>query len=250
MNADLMGLTNYIGAMGRGVMRALWPERCPVCGAPAGEEEAMCPGCRALLPALQAPVCAICGRALSEASRPLSGVCGYCELGPPAYAQARSYGVYDGLLARLIRDFKFHGKRSLLPALKGFMLEADERWYQGVGADAVVPVPLHRRRLGERGFNQAADLARPVARRRRVPLLTGALVRVRETEPQYGLTFNQRRENVKGAFQVVRPRSMAGRKILLVDDILTTGVTVNESVKALKKAGAREVTVLTLARTA
>jgi len=186
---------------------------------------------------------------MSDVSRPASGVCGFCESDRPAYNMARACGLYRGSLAHAIRRFKFNARRSILPALSGFILEADQTWLADVEVDAVIPVPLHPRRLSERGFNQAADLARPVSRRRRAPLLYSALIRQRDTEPQYGLSLNQRRQNVKGAFKVMDPARIRDRKILLVDDIMTTGITVDECVRALNKSGADKVVVLTLART-
>jgi len=235
----------------RGLWAAVWPERCPLCRAllEPGAPPSLCRSCMALIKPLAAPLCALCGRELSLASLPPGQVCGYCNLGPPAYDAARSFAVYDGLLAQAIRAFKFHSDRSLLPALQELMLKADEAWLHAHDVDAVIPVPLHQARLRARGFNQAADLARPVARHRAVPLLGGALVRVRDTEPQYGLSIDQRRGNVKGAFSVDRPGRIQGKSIMLVDDIMTTGITLNESAKALKKAGAQKVVVLTLART-
>jgi ComF family protein len=128
------------------------------------------------------------------------------------------------------------------------LLAANQAWLADLKVDAILPVPLHRLRLAERGFNQAVDLARPLARVRGVPLLYNALDRVRHTAPQFGLSVPQRRENIRGAFQVPRPHRVKGRRILLVDDIITTGATVAECAKVLKKAGAAQVAVLALAR--
>ena len=236
----------------RGLWAAVWPERCPLCRAVLGpgSPPALCDQCLAMTRPLAAPLCAVCGRELSLAAMTPGQVCGRCRLEPPAFDAARSFAAYGGLLAQAIRAFKFRGDRSILPALRGLMQQADQDWLLASDVDAVVPVPLHRARLAARGFNQAADLARPVARRRAVPLLFGALVRVRDTEPQYGLSREQRRGNVKGAFKVDRPGRIKGKSIMLVDDIMTTGVTVNESAQMLKDAGAAGVVVLTLARTA
>jgi ComF family protein len=235
----------------RGLWDAIWPGRCPLCRAllEPGAPPSLCGRCLALVKPLAAPLCVVCGRELSLASMPPGQVCGHCRLEPPAFDAARSFALYDGLLAQAIRRFKFRADRSILPALQGLMQQADADWLTAHDVDAVVPVPLHRARLAARGFNQAADLAAPVARRRAVPLIRGALVRVRDTEPQYGLSMQQRRENVKGAFRVDRPKKVRGGNIMLVDDIMTTGVTLNESARALKNAGAARVVVLTLART-
>jgi ComF family protein len=228
----------------------VWPRRCPLCGQRGEAEEGdFCPACRRGMARLAGPVCARCGRALPEGRAPESGHCGGCQLEPPAYGQARAWGEYRGNLAEAVRRFKFQGSRPLARGLGRLMAAADELWLGDFAADAVAPVPLHPRRLRERGFNQAVDLARPVARRRGVPILYSALARLRDTRPQYGLTRLQRQNNVKNAFTVASPRAVAGKTIILVDDVLTTGATATAAVLALTQAGAAAVAVLTVART-
>jgi ComF family protein len=114
--------------------------------------------------------------------------------------------------------------------------------------DLVVPVPLHSRRLRERGFNQSLLLARQVSKRRSIPLNFTALDRIRQTRPQTRLSGPERHKNVRGAFEVNAPGAVAGRKILLIDDVFTTGATIQECTESLLDAGAKEVHVLTLAR--
>jgi len=239
-------------ALFEGVWGALWPARCPLCQEPlpAAGAAGFCLHCSETIKPINEPVCRVCGRALTGISDPPGQVCGFCEHRPPEFDLARSYGFYDGALGEAIRAFKFRGQRSLLSAMTGLMREAFEKQLMDVGLDAVVPVPLHAARLRERGFNQAVDLARPVARRGGLPLLHHALLRIRPTEPQYGLTLNQRRENVKGAFSITRHQLVKDKNLLVVDDILTTGATAIECARILKKAGAGKVMVLTLARTA
>jgi len=242
--------SEFAAGMFEGLWSSLWPALCPFCNAPATlPDPGFCPECAAGLRPIAEPLCLVCGRPLNPASLPPAGVCGFCGQDPPAYELARSFGRYEGVLAQAIRDFKFRPKRVLAPTLGRLLAQADERFLDDQKPDAVIPVPLHPRRLRERGFNQAADLARPLARRRRLPILHRALSRRRNTEPQFGLSMPQRLKNLKGAFHVPKPNAVKDKTILLVDDVLTTGLTVNECARALKAAGAKHVLVLTLART-
>lgn len=238
-----------MGSWTQALWSALWPPRCLLCAELlTGEERGFCPPCLATLAPVAEPICRVCGRELLKGSAPEDLVCGFCRRDPPAFDRARAFGRYQGMLAESIRALKFHSVRKLAPGLAAFMLAADTALVGELALDAVIPVPLHPARIRQRGFNQAVDLARPLARRRRLPLLFSTLVRTRDTAPQYGLTFEQRRRNIRGAFAVPRPAEVAEKRLLLVDDVLTTGATIGECARVLKKAGAAEVVVLTLAR--
>jgi ComF family protein len=195
----------------------------------------------ALLAATFAPCCAACGRVLEA---PLRGaVCDWC------WEEARlARGRYHGALRQIIHAFKYEGRRSLAPPLSAILRE------QGAaalaGADAVVPVPLYPLKRLKRGFNQAAELARGLER----PVVH-ALWRVRPTPAQAGLTAAERRRNVRGAFRLsplltarARDTFLRDRAVVLVDDVMTTGATLNACASVLQDAGAREVRLLTLAR--
>jgi ComF family protein len=163
---------------------------------------------------------------------------------------AYSFGFYEGTLRALIHLFKYSGMKPLAERLSGLLLRAmplDDAAY-----DFVVPMPLHWRRHWKRGFNQATLLARRVARRRGIPMLD-AVRRVRATATQAGLTNSNRRKNVSGAFRVAaryrKNGALSGKRILLIDDVMTTGATGAACARALKRAGASSVTLLTLART-
>jgi len=178
-----------------------------------------------------------------------SGFCGGCEPlidpAPPGVlppARGASVHLFAGPLADAIRRMKYEGRTDLTPPLAA-LVEAATPHYGG-RVDGVLPVPLHRRRLAERGFNQSALLARPLARALGVPLLVGRLRRVRPTRPQVGLDAEARRDNVRGAFRVVR---RLPPRVLLFDDVRTTGATLAEAGQALREAGV-EVWSLTLAR--
>ena len=163
---------------------------------------------------------------------------------------AYSFGFYEGTLRALIHLFKYSRMKPLAERLSGLLLRAMP--LDGAAYDLVVPMPLHWRRRWKRGFNQATLLARHVARRRGIPMLD-AVRRVRATATQAGLTNSNRRKNVSGAFRVAaRYRengALSGKRILLIDDVMTTGATGAACARALKRAGASSVTLLTLART-
>jgi ComF family protein len=167
-----------------------------------------------------------------------------CRTGARGFDAAYCFGFYEGPLRELIHLLKYDGMKPLAGPLGEYLSRAlplDEKF------DAVVPMPLHWRRRLERGFNQAALLAKHLSRRRRIPVLN-TVRRIRATRTQTGLTNARRRENVRGAFRARRGRPLEGLRVLLVDDVMTTGATASACAAVLKRAGARSVTLLTLAR--
>jgi ComF family protein len=172
------------------------------------------------------------------------GVCAACRSGLRAFDRAASFGFYEGSLRSLIHLYKYRGMKPLARQLAAFLEKAipvDQSF------DAVVAVPLHWRKHWQRGFNQADLLARQIAKYRRVPLI-GALKRKRSTAVQATLAVAGRRRNVEGAFAIRDKAAVAGKKILLVDDVMTTGATANACASVLKRAGAQSVSLVTLAR--
>ncbi len=220
-----------------------------MCGRPL-EEISRVPVCRECLNAPQ-PLeaeyfCSSC-RTPFQNRFPLDeqGRCALCRLGLRGFDAAYSFGAYEGVLRELIHLLKYGRVRSLTVALGERLAAAlplEQRF------DVVVPVPLHWRRRLARGFNQSAWLAGAVARRYAVPVVA-ALKRRRGTVSQAGLSHAKRRANVSGAFVVRRPGEVRGRRVLLIDDVMTTGATASACAAALKRAGAGYVAVLTLART-
>jgi ComF family protein len=175
-------------------------------------------------------------------------LCGECLVTARPYAIARAVGRYEGTLLTAIHLFKYRGKIGIGRVLGRIMAEfAGGQWDMQMFS-AIIPVPLHRKRLRERGFNQAVILAREVARRFSLPLEFMTLRRQVFTVPQVGLGREERSVNVRGAFRVQKPAKVAGRRILLVDDVTTTGSTLTECASALVQAKAEAVAVLTLAR--
>ena len=171
-------------------------------------------------------------------------LCGLCRAGARGFDGAYCFGAFEGTLRKLIHLFKYNRMKPLARPLAGYLAAAlprDQRF------EVVVPMPLHWRRRWQRGFNQAELLARRTARRAGIPMVN-AVRRTRATATQAGLSNARRRENVAGAFRVKKPRAVAGRRVLLIDDVMTTGATASACALALKRAGATSVALLTLAR--
>jgi ComF family protein len=184
-------------------------------------------------------------------------LCADCIMTPKPFGMARAAGVYDGPLRALIRAFKFGGKTMLARPLGTLAFDAFHRHWEPGSIDLLLPVPLHGRRMRRRGFNQAWLLIRDWPERYRAvhkdaggPLLCRkALIRHRRTPPQTGLDADHRRSNIRGAFHVTDAAALAGKRLLLVDDVYTTGATVGECARVLMAAGAGRVDILTVART-
>lgn len=194
-------------------------------------------------------LCARCG-APFEIDVDAGQVCGACLADPPAYDRARAAIEYGDATRDFVLALKHQGRRDGLATFGGWMASAGAQLLSE--ADLLVPVPLHYRRLVVRGFNQSVWLAAAVSRQSGVPLGRDVLVRTRPTPSQAGLSADGRRRNVQGAFRVrpSRERRLKGRRVILLDDVLTTGATVEACARALKRSGAAEVDVLTLARVA
>jgi len=161
----------------------------------------------------------------------------------PPFRYARSYGIYEGGLEEAIKQLKYHGIKRLASPLSELLLKTSLP-----DVDAIIPVPLHGKRLRERGFNQSALIAKGISKRLHRPLLINTLIRTRYTTPQVNLTAREREKNIKGAFSVIDGEDIQGKDIMLIDDVFTTGATVRECSKVLRKAGAGNIYVITLAR--
>lgn len=239
-----MGLS-FLLRLGTGLLDFFLPKVCLVCGKPPapGSGLALCPDCEGRIVRVASPRCPRCGKVFA-ARQGTDHLCGPCQTEPPPFGRARAAMVYEGPVAEAIKRFKYGRRLEWLPVLQAWLRSPDCRELVDA-ADLLVPVPLHTRRLQERGFNQALLLARAFPQK---PLAREALVRVRYTQPQSGLNPRERRENVRRAFAVARPEEVQGKVVLLIDDVYTTGATVRECARVLLKAGAREVNVLTVAR--
>jgi ComF family protein len=239
----------------RYLINFLYPPHCAACAIRMSVDSAerVCDACLARIEPVPEPICQVCGIPLRPQDYEGSERCRPCTESPPHFRRARAIARYrpgiseDGqIVPSIIRRHKYGLDQSLSRALSqclGESLPLSAEDY-----DIVIPVPLHRARLRWRGFNQAAMLGAAIARRIGCSLDAVSLTRTRPTPPQTAQESGQRRLNVRGAFAVTRPQRIANRSVLLVDDVMTTGATVDECARTLIAAGARRVDVLTLAR--
>lgn len=228
-----------------------FPPLCVTCGKLLLKEprdSPFCGNCFRLINLTTEPLCTRCGVPFDGAGES-NHLCGDCITHPPAYALARTIGSFSGPLLKAIHLFKY---RKHLPAgeLLGAMMA---RWtYDSLSIadyDRIIPVPLHPARLKERGFNQSLVLAQKIARQFAIPVDVSRLKKLSPGHPQVGLGRDQRRKNVRGTFTVTGETGLEGLKVLLVDDVYTTGSTARECARVLVESGVREVAVLALART-
>ncbi|MFH1147386.1 MAG: ComF family protein [Pseudomonadota bacterium] len=227
----------------------LFPSSCLLCRSslPGRPNILFCGNCLAGMQFIRGPICSRCGRPFTADAQP-EHLCSQCLSQPCHFDLARAIVLYDGPVLESIHQFKFRKKTVFAESLGRIGL--GELPLNPAAFDLLIPVPLHIRRLRERGFNQALLLLWEWAGSEEARIDFRSLVRTKWTKPQVGLNFRERRRNIKGAFAVTVPSAVGGRKILLCDDVFTTGATANECARVLKEAGAAEVSVLTLARAA
>jgi ComF family protein len=222
------------------------PRLCPSCRDLVADN-GLCPSCWSKLAFISAPYCPRLG--IPFAYDPGPGILSMQAIAdPPAYQRARAAVRYDDVARALVSAFKYGDRLDLAPLLGGWMTRAGAELFEG--ADALVPVPLHWRRLWTRRFNQSAALAGAIAKISGVPVAHDLLRRAKATPQQVGLSRAERATNVQGAFRVPSAAKAAvmGRRLVLIDDVLTSGATSDACARALLRAGAAQVDVLTLAR--
>lgn len=269
------GLLEPLGFKGwvSGIGDVLFPRRCASCGrlferqagcvaahappqVPMGDAVAplpvtwsahFCSHCHNRWTPVASPMCSCCGLMFTGRQGP-DHLCGRCLERPLGFGRARAVGIYDQILRAAIVQLKFNGKVKLAQPLGDLLDDAFRRFWPPDAIDLVAPVPLHGRRLRQRGFNQAYLLMRRWRLPPHTALVRDLLVRTRDTAPQTGMSRRQRRRNINNAFAVKRPGQGRGRRVLLVDDVLTTGATADACARALIRDGAAGVDVLTLAR--
>jgi len=220
----------------------VYDNQCPSCGLP-GDSIALfpiCSRCMASVTGYRGPACLRCAKPF--ASR-YSDTCGDCLSDTPAFDRALSYGLYEGVLMEAIHLMKFKGVRRLASPLSAMISSLD---LPG-DADIIMPVPMTRGGLIRRGFNQSALVARALGKARGIPLRLDVLLKTRETPPQLGLSRRARLRNLRGAFRA--EPGVRGLNVIVLDDVITTGATMRECAKALKKEGAAGVTAISIART-
>ncbi len=208
----------------------------------------LCPSCLESIRWIDPPFCHACGLPLPAAGLEQAHYCGRCMAGPPPFSRARYAVLYDGAVRDALLRFKFAGDLRLGRTLARIVISAFHEHFQPDEHDLIVAVPVHRKRLLGRGFNQSLILAAALSRYSGIPLDRTALRKVKDTTPQVMLPRNQRIDNLRGSFAVARPDAIRGRRVLLIDDVRTTGSTLSEASRTLiKKGHAARVDVLTLA---
>lgn len=227
----------------------LFPPICHLCKefVPEAGAVKLCNDCLSKAPPLLSPRCGCCGHPF-ESRIGEDHLCGPCITDPPPFSAARAALLFEGSTRELIHQFKY-GKRVILRRPLGLLAASHlDDFAREFGADLILPVPLHVKRLRQRGFNQAILLGEVFAHRWGMALSRNNLRRIRWTEPQVNLGASERAANVKGAFAIANSKGISGKRIFLVDDVYTTGSTAKECCRVLMKCGAAEVAVLTVAR--
>ena len=245
-----MGALSPVAPLARRLLDFLLPPRCGRCGVDVPSDATLCLTCWSAVTFIGAPLCEICG--IPFEIRPFGrAVCGDCLATPPVFDRSRSAVVYDDATRSLILTFKHADRLTLAPLFAAWMYRAGAPLLEE--ADLIIPVPLHRWRLLSRRYNQAAVLAHALGRFSGVNVVDSLLLRTRQTPSQGRKSSAQRTLNVRGAFALRNncggaAEVIRGRRIVLVDDVFTTGATVSACTRVLRRSGAMSVDVLTLAR--
>lgn len=235
---------NIISSVGE----LLFPPLCVYCGEDHQQSDSgVCPECSKNIRLVEPPFCQRCGKPVQGLLSGTTNLCGTCLADEPPFDRARFSVYYSSVVRRGILQFKFNNSLYLGEALLGLLSETFNNNFSGQNLDAIIPVPVHPRRLIHRGYNQCAILSRKLGARFNIPAPTDVLVKTRNTVPQTRLNRKQRVENIKGSFAVKKPAEVDGKSVLVVDDVFTTGSTLSEAAITLKRHGAAVVQALVLA---
>lgn len=219
-----------------------FPQHCSHCGLAYSDKTPLCPPCQAELPWILSP-CEVCGRELPEKEKL---ICGDCLLNPPTYDKAVIPFRYDTPISTYISRLKFFEKCHYAAILGNLFLNYLTNIQDYHLPQALIPVPLHPKRISKRGYNQALEIARPLSKKLQIPLLKNQCIRTRHTKPQTEISREERKSNVKNAFMVKNLPLL--QHVTLIDDVFTTGHTLEEIVKCLKKNGIEKVDVWCIAK--
>lgn len=219
-------------------LQLLLPQDCFLCAAPAGAT-LLCPACAGDLPRLDEPACPICALPTTDGA-----VCGACLRKAPHFDATQACFRYAFPVDRLVQALKYRHNLAIAHFLAEALLQLPTA--EAATADLLVALPLSERRLAARGFNQAVELARPLARQLGIPLLTTGYARSLDTPPQASLPWKERQKNISGAFEC--GMDLRGKHVIVIDDVMTTGATLDEFARTLKKHGARRVSNRVVAR--
>jgi len=244
--------SSMISRLAAAILDLCLPRTCAGCRRTwlLAEEGYWCSDCTLGLGWIKSPRCPSCGAPFLDSPQSDDHLCGDCLRNSFTFDVARSAVLYAGGVRDRIHQLKFGRQLHWSPALVDLLMETCD-WMKAFGpVDVILPVPLHRQRLQQRGFNQAGLLAAEFGRRLSMPVRFGVLGRQRATQPQTRLGRRERLENVQGAFAVAKPEWVRDQSVVLIDDVFTTGTTLNECARVLKRAGARRVAAITVARVA
>lgn len=238
-----------IAAILHDISTVVFPPQCPGCSEILDSPEKIffCAKCQDKAHFIQGAVCPVCGINFPD-SPAESHLCGDCSDQEPYFSCARAVFSFETVILEAIHRFKYKRDFYVGETLASFMAGFSFPDFSFLQYSLLLPVPLHIKRLRERGFNQSLILARAVGKKRQIPVNFSILKRHKFTETQTGMNKNERKLNIKGAFEITDERKISGQNIILVDDVYTTGATVNECARVLLKAKANRVAVLTLAR--
>jgi ComF family protein len=227
----------------------IFPPRCLGCAEilHPHRRQLFCSVCMEEIKFITGNLCPVCGTTFSD-SPATSHLCGNCMENKTYFSCARAVVSYETIILNTIHQFKYGNNISIGARLASFMADFSFPDVDFTGYSLIIPVPLHIKRLRQRGFNQSLILARALAKKWQIPVNFSQLKRHRFTLTQTGLNKAERKKNIKGAFEVSDKKNIAGKNVILVDDVYTTGATINECARILTKADAKKVTALTLAR--
>lgn len=223
------------------IQDCIYPPTCLLCGDPGFMQKDLCEPCLLSLP-YNLSACARCGQSLTETGA--ASLCGRCQTKPPAYDKTFALFCYEQPVRHLILSLKFNKAypcaRLLGQLLSEALIGSSEK------PELLIPIPLHKSRYRQRGFNQATEIARTVSKHLKIPLELNACKRALPTQPQTELPAKQRLKNIKNAFQIVKP--IQAQHVAILDDVVTTGATVNELAKQLRKSGVKMIEIWAIAR--
>ena len=229
------------------ILNTIYPQNytCNICGDEvfSGDDKSICNACENSLPKISGKVCERCGEPIWS----MATYCDRCQHKNPKFYKCRSAFLYKDEVVKLIRDFKFSNKRYLCNHLAKYLEELYIK--ENFSCDVIVPVPIHSERLKQRGYNQSELLANRLGEILNIPVDKTNLIKVKQTLNQADLNFKQRQENLKDAFKVVDKNAFCGKNVLIIDDVYTTGSTINNCAVVLQKAKAKRVFALTIAHT-
>ena len=225
-----------LGQMKKWLLRQVYPDRCPVCDKALFGEE-ICPGCLPKLKYVRQPSCMRCGKPLEDEAKEY---CSDCSGGKHWFVQGKAVWVHQGAVSQMLYRYKYENRRDYTDFLASQASAKYGKWIKMRGIDCIMPIPLHKKKQNQRGYNQAELLARQISQNVHIPIDAHCLIRTRNTVPQKELSDKERKKNLKNAFKI-RRNVVQYKKVLLVDDIYTTGSTIDAAAQALQKAGAEEV---------